>query len=144
MTIPEASQLIMEAASVGEGGEIFVLDMGKPIRIAYLAEQMIRLSGKVLGDDIDIEYIGLRPGEKMYEELFHEDEDLAETKHNKLFLSKSREPVSDIVMALPKCLEKPCQDFDDEQLRAILNELVPEYSESISEKGSDTSVKEEP
>ncbi|RLA20860.1 MAG: polysaccharide biosynthesis protein [Gammaproteobacteria bacterium] len=133
MTIPEASQLIMEAASVGEGGEIFVLDMGEPIKVNYLAEQMIRLSGKEPGIDVDIEYIGLRPGEKMYEELFHEDENLAETGHSKLFLSKSRESVSTLVGSLPSCLEEACQNFDEEKIREIIKELVPEYRPQSTE-----------
>jgi FlaA1/EpsC-like NDP-sugar epimerase len=128
MTIPEASQLIMEAASVGEGGEIFVLDMGKPIKIGYLAEQMIRLSGKVPGEDIDIEYIGLRPGEKMYEELFHEDEDLAETKHSKLFLSKARgTSIKNLAEQLTK-LEVACGEFEDQEIRVLLKKMVPEFS----------------
>ena len=72
MTIAEASQLIMQAAVLGSGGEIYVLDMGEPMKITYLAEQMIRLAGKEPGRDIQIIYTGLRPGEKLYEELFHE------------------------------------------------------------------------
>ena len=70
MTIPEACQLIMQTVVLGKGGEIFVLNMGEPVKISYLAEQMIRLSGKIPGEEIEIEYVGLRPGEKMYEELF--------------------------------------------------------------------------
>ena len=70
MTISEASQLIMQAAVLGSGGEIYVLDMGEPVKITYLAEQLIRLSGKEPGRDIQIVYTGLRPGEKLFEELF--------------------------------------------------------------------------
>ncbi|TPW14446.1 MAG: polysaccharide biosynthesis protein CapD, partial [Halothiobacillaceae bacterium] len=90
MTIPEASQLIMQAAAMGSGGEIFVLDMGEPVKITDLAEQMIRLSGKVPGEEIEIIYTGLRPGEKLYEELFHDMESLAETSHEKILLAASR------------------------------------------------------
>ncbi len=90
MTIPEASQLILQASVMGDGGEIFVLDMGEPIKISYLAEQMIRLSGKVPGEDIDIVYTGLRPGEKLYEELFHEKEALQSTPHRKILLARYR------------------------------------------------------
>lgn len=88
MTIPEACQLILQATVIGKGGEIFVLDMGEPIKIKYLAEQMIKLSGKKLGDDINIVYTGLRPGEKMYEELFYKTEELLSTEHEKILLAK--------------------------------------------------------
>ncbi len=90
MTIPEACQLIMQAGVMGEGGEIFVLDMGSPVKISYLAEQMIRLSGKTPGEEIEITFTGLRPGEKLYEELFHDQESLQPTHHNKILLAKYR------------------------------------------------------
>ncbi len=88
MTIPEACRLILQSAVLGEGGEIFVLDMGEPIKISYLAEQLIKLSGKKVGEDIKIEYIGLRPGEKLYEELFHDSEKLTKTVHTKILKAK--------------------------------------------------------
>ncbi len=88
MTIKEAAQLILQAGSMGQGGEIFVLDMGEPVKIKYLAEQMIQLSGKQLNTDIDIVYSGLRPGEKLYEELFYDSEHQEATKHEKIFLAK--------------------------------------------------------
>jgi len=128
MTIPEACQLIMQAAAVGDGGEIFVLDMGTPIKISYLAEQMIRLSGKRLNEDIDIEYIGLRPGEKMYEELFHEQERLAPTEHTKLRLALSRNSDYKKIDEQLVKLEKACDIFDDEGILRVLSVLVPEYS----------------
>ncbi len=86
MTIPEACQLIMQGAVIGSGGEIFVLDMGEPIKIRYLAEQMIRLSGRELG--IVIDYIGLRPGEKLFEELFYASESLVTTRHPKIRVAR--------------------------------------------------------
>ena len=88
MTISEASQLILQAVSMGEGGEIFVLDMGEPVKIQYLAEQMILLSGRELNNDIAISYCGLRPGEKLYEELFYLNEQQSSTSHEKIFLAK--------------------------------------------------------
>ncbi|MBK1641173.1 polysaccharide biosynthesis protein [Chromatium okenii] len=88
MTIPEACQLIMQAAVLGAGGEIFVLDMGEPIKIRYLAEQMIRLSGREPGRDIAITYTGLRPGEKLYEELFYASEALVATGHPKIRVAR--------------------------------------------------------
>jgi FlaA1/EpsC-like NDP-sugar epimerase len=89
MTIPEACQLILQAESMGSGGEIYVLDMGEPVSISYLAEQMIRLSGNEPGKDIEIVYTGLRPGEKLFEELFHEKERLVGTQHEKIFLAQT-------------------------------------------------------
>ncbi|MBK1693427.1 polysaccharide biosynthesis protein [Chromatium weissei] len=88
MTIPEACQLIMQAAVIGEGGEIFVLDMGEPIKIRYLAEQMIRLAGREPGSEIAIEYVGLRSGEKLYEELFYATETLVATRHSKIRVAR--------------------------------------------------------
>ncbi|MGF1526804.1 MAG: polysaccharide biosynthesis protein [Candidatus Competibacterales bacterium] len=90
MTIPEACQLIAQAAAVGEGGEIFVLDMGQPVKIQWLAEKMIALAGKVPHRDIAIEYTGLRPGEKLAEQLFHNQEGLCPTAHPKLLLAQPR------------------------------------------------------
>ena len=90
MTIAEASQLIMQSAVLGKGGEIYVLDMGEPVKITYLAEQLIRLSGKEPGKDIQIVYTGLRPGEKLFEELFHELEPYEQTSHEKIFLAHPR------------------------------------------------------
>jgi len=81
MTIPEASQLILQAAVLGAGGEIFVLDMGQPIKIRYLAEQLIRLAGKIPGKDIEIVYTGLRPGEKLHETLYSASENVDDRKH---------------------------------------------------------------
>ena len=126
MTIPEASQLIMQAAVLGQGGEIFVLDMGEPVRISYLAEQMIRLLGKVPGEDIEIVYTGLRPGEKLFEELFHDQESLAATPHDKILLARHRHvDWSELNRALD-ALAEACEDYDEVRLRATLSRMVPE------------------
>ncbi len=130
MTIPEACQLILAAAAVGRGGEIFVLDMGEPIKIRYLAEQMIRLSGKRPDDDIKIEFIGLRPGEKMHEELFHQKENLIKTAHNKLFLARSREYNRNDTHRQIFEMQDACNRFDNIGILQLLKELVPEYSRS--------------
>ncbi|MDD5035680.1 MAG: nucleoside-diphosphate sugar epimerase/dehydratase [Methylococcaceae bacterium] len=127
MTIPEACQLIMQAAAVGKGGEVFVLDMGEPVRLSYLAEQMIRLSGKRPGVDIRIDYIGLRSGEKMHEELFHEQERLTPTPHNKLLLAQSRCLNRDWLEQTLAGLVAACDDFDEARIEANLRELVPEF-----------------
>ena len=84
MTIPEAVQLILQAASLGRGGEIFILDMGQPVRILDLARQMIRLSGFEPDEDIPISFIGLRPGEKLHEELMTAEEEVAATQHDRI------------------------------------------------------------
>ena len=86
MTIPESVSLILQAGAMGSGGEIFVLDMGEPVLINDLAKQMIQLSGFKVEKDIKIIYTGLRPGEKLFEELLHESEVLKKTGHDKLFL----------------------------------------------------------
>lgn len=128
MTIPEASQLILQSSVLGEGGEIFVLDMGEPIKIAYLAEQMIILSGKTPGDDIDIIYTGLRPGEKLYEELFYEGEGHERTAHNKIFRAvtnrQNKEHVERAVEEIKFCIaERNAAGLID-----ILRRMVPENS----------------
>lgn len=129
MTIPESCQLILQAATVGRGGEVFVLDMGVPIKISYLAEQLIQLSGRTPGVDINIEYIGLRPGEKMYEELFHENENLTPTGHSKLLLAQSRQYRWEYVTDLVSQLEDACFSFNDRRIYYMLKKLVPEFAQ---------------
>lgn len=127
MTIPEACQLILQAMVNGSGGEIFVLDMGEPIKIKYLAEQMIRLAGKEPGKDIQIKYTGLRPGEKLYEELFHESEQLIPTEHEKLFKAKFRELAwNDLAQAM-RMLTVACDEHQTDELFVLLKNLVPEF-----------------
>ncbi|MCG8035881.1 MAG: polysaccharide biosynthesis protein [Candidatus Thiodiazotropha taylori] len=127
MTIPEACQLIMQTVVMGEGGEIFVLDMGEPIKISYLAEQMIHLSGRTLGQDIQIEYIGLRPGEKLYEELFHEKEELAKTSHQKVLLAHHRQVDWQWLNGVMQQMSSATEALDSQQLRLLLGQLVPEH-----------------
>ncbi|MBN2701138.1 MAG: polysaccharide biosynthesis protein [Methylohalobius sp. ZOD2] len=132
MTIPEACQLIMQAATAGQGGEIFILDMGEPIKIRYLAEQMIRLSGKRPGIDIEIRYVGLRPGERLNEELFHRDENLVATVHQKLLLAHSRPCDPRIIAKLLDQMVKACQTSDESQIMILLRTLVPEYRPQLT------------
>ena len=127
MTIPEACQLIMQAAAVGRGGEIFVLDMGEPIKISYLAEQMIRLSGKRPGEDIRIEYVGLRPGEKLTEELFLEHERPMPTEHPKLQLARSVVLDHRVILKSIGELGESCRVFDEAAILRKLRGLVPEF-----------------
>lgn len=130
MTIPEACQLIMQAAVQGEGGEIFVLDMSEPVKISYLAEQMILLSGKTPGEDIEIKYTGLRPGEKLYEELFHEQEQLSATTHEKILLAKTRIVDWDELQKDFSAMDSASQSFDETSLKSLIKKLVPEMTES--------------
>jgi FlaA1/EpsC-like NDP-sugar epimerase len=126
MTIPEATQLILQAGAMGRGGEIYVLDMGEPIKIDFLAQQLIRLSGFVPGKDIRIEYTGLRPGERLHEELFHEDERLEKTQHRKIFLARHRTVDRSAVEQAVGELTEACERFDEERITALIKRLVPE------------------
>jgi FlaA1/EpsC-like NDP-sugar epimerase len=130
MTIPEACQLIMQAGVLGQGGEIFVLDMGQPIRIRYLAEQMIRLSGRD-PDEIPIEYIGLRPGEKLYEELFYLDEGLAPTAHQRIRVARHRDIDPKRLAQQLEQLERDVRDYDTDGLAAGLARLIPEWQDGV-------------
>ncbi|MCG8427126.1 MAG: polysaccharide biosynthesis protein [Chromatiales bacterium] len=132
MTVREACQLIMQAGVLGEGGEIFVLDMGKPVKINYLAEQMILLSGKMPGRDIRIEYTGLRPGEKLYEELFHEREKLISTKHEQILQAQYREMGWDLLLKKLKELQTASDEYNVGRLAEILNWFVPERNQQAS------------
>lgn len=127
MTIPEAVSLILQAGAMGEGGEIFVLDMGEPVRIQDLAQQMIRLSGLVPGRDIKIIYTGLRPGEKLFEELLHAGEDLQPTGHQKLLLARSRQVDWDWLQEEFAVLEQAVRSRDVDLLKKHLRNIVPEY-----------------
>lgn len=126
MTIPEACRLILQTTVMGRGGEIFVLDMGDPIRIYYLAEQLIRLSGKNPGDDIEIKVIGLRPGEKLHEELFHNEEDLTNTEHKKVMLARSRQTDRETLVSSIEVMQQAVSNCDIDKLTHQLRVLVPE------------------
>ena len=126
MTIAEAGQLILQAGVLGQGGEVFVLDMGEPVRISYLAEQLIRLAGKEPGRDIEIVYTGLRPGEKLFEELFHAHESYANTGHEKIFLTTASGEDRNGLIDLLAAGERAVQQYDTGELRSILVDLVPE------------------
>ncbi|HMB52610.1 MAG TPA: nucleoside-diphosphate sugar epimerase/dehydratase, partial [Thermoanaerobaculia bacterium] len=126
MTIPEASQLVLQAGAMGEGGEIFVLDMGEPIRILDLAEKMITLSGFVPGRDVEISFTGLRPGEKLFEEIELEGEEMAKTQHQKIFVGRFRPYPPD---RLDPALERLAEDSrlgHQARVRHTLAELLPE------------------
>jgi FlaA1/EpsC-like NDP-sugar epimerase len=130
MTIPEACQLIMQAAAIGQGGEIFALDMGEPVKIRFLAEQMIRLSGREPDVDIPIRYIGLRPGEKRFEELFYKDEDTLPTQHPKIRAARrpATAAAAEIDLTVLEGLLSALNAGDEQHLRQALARLVPEWS----------------
>ena len=130
MTIPEATQLILEASTAGHGGEIFVLDMGEPIKVAFLAEQMIKLSGKSPGNDIDIVYTGLRPGEKIHEELFYPNESHCPTQHEKILLANSSEVEWKVVAPIIQRLEEAVTQDDEVALLSLVTHLVPKFKVS--------------
>ena len=128
MTIPEACQLVLEAGSMGNGGEIFVFDMGKPVAIADLARKMIRLYGLIPNIDVNITYSGLRPGEKLYEELLNDAENTTQTYHEKILIAKVREVSFDLVKQNTYELETILTTTNDEMiLVGKMKELVPEY-----------------
>ena len=127
MTIPEASQLVLQAGTMGKGGEIYVLHMGAPVKIVDLARAMIKLSGFRPDVDIEITYTGRRPGEKLYEELSHEGEDIGDTAHAKIGIWRHRSEDFDAVVAGIDRLFAVADDATPEQLQAELAAMVPEY-----------------
>jgi FlaA1/EpsC-like NDP-sugar epimerase len=131
MTIPEAVQLVLQASALGQGGEVFVLDMGEPIRILDLSSDLIELSGLEVGKDVDIVYTGLRPGEKLLEEISLRGEEYVPTQHEKIFASCNGLPgpsyLLDVVAAAQELLSLARQG-DEIQIRTKLKEIVPEYA----------------
>lgn len=131
MTIPEASQLVIQAGALSEGGEIYILDMGEPVKISELAKDLIRLSGFKVNVDIEIIYTGIRPGEKLFEELLTEEEGMTSTKHNRIFIGKasqiSRQQLESTLAKLEKSLEQ-----DEQSMKTILHQLVPSYKNAGS------------
>jgi FlaA1/EpsC-like NDP-sugar epimerase len=135
MTIPEASQLVLEASVMGNGGEIFVLDMGKPVHILELARDMIRLAG--LPDDaIEIKQIGLRRGEKLYEELYLDSEQKINTTHPKLYAARHREFRRELVQRQIQSLLDLAETADEVAIRRMFKELVPEFRPNMPGKPS--------
>lgn len=143
MTIPEACQLVLEAGSMGNGGEVFVFDMGEPVKIADLAKKMIRLYGMVPNIDINISYTGLRPGEKLYEELLTDGENTVKTYHKKIMIAKVREVDA---AAITGCFNSLCAFVDEVTEESVLvskmKEFVPEFlsNNSVFEQLDNTKV----
>jgi len=133
MTIPEAVQLVLQSSLMGQGGDVFVLDMGEQIKVADLARNMIVLSGLVPGKDIEIAYTGLRPGEKLYEELFEDSERVESTSHPKINRAVGGPvPVEELdrwLDGLPVSLPT----YDEDELVLDLKRLVPSFRPSVSQ-----------
>lgn len=140
MTIPEASQLIMQAGCMGKGGEVFILNMGTPVRIVDMAEDLIKLAGLEPNKDINIDFIGLRPGEKLYEELITEGEGIVATYHEKIMVLKGEGVALGPLDEHIEKLIEAANTFESERIRQHLKEIVPEYH-TIEE--SDTSHEKE-
>lgn len=130
MTIPEACQLILQASATGSQHAIYTLDMGEPVSIRMLAEQMIRLAGKQPGRDVAIVYTGLRPGEKLHETLFHADERYRPTSHPKILQAEAREVVGERIRTANLRLRDAVARYDLEELSLVLRESVPEFQPS--------------
>ena len=127
MTIPEACQLVLEAGMMGEGGEIFIFDMGESVKIVALAEKMIKLSGLTLGKDIEIKYSGLRPGEKLYEELLANEENTMKTHHSQIMVAEVRESEYEVVSKQIQDLIGLYDSQDNFKIVGHMKSIVPEY-----------------
>ena len=132
MTIPEACRLVLEAGSMGEGGEIYIFDMGQSVKIVDLAKKMIRLSGLIPNQDIAIEYSGLRPGEKLYEELLNDLENTKPTHHDKIMVAQVREYDFNTVNTSIANLIKVSLQYKDRRVVVMMKELVPEFKSNNS------------
>jgi len=130
MTLPEASQLVIQAGALGKGGEVFVLDMGEPVKVLDLARELIRLSGLEVGEDIEVKIVGLRPGEKMFEEILTEEERsgvLGDSGHEKIFIAKVGEVDGEKLEKAVRELEGLARAMDAEGIVRKLQEIVPSY-----------------
>ena len=144
MTIPEAAQLVLQAGTMGEGGEIFVLDMGQPVRILDLAKDTITLSGLKPFEDIDIVFTGIRPGEKLFEELEVTDECLTKTRHPKIYIGKIASYPEETVSSALERLAFLSANHRDEELRVYLGELLPESRLTDDHSGLVDQISDEP
>ena len=142
MTIPEACQLILQAAAIGAQQAVYTLDMGEPVSIRMLAEQMIRLAGKQPGKDIAIEYTGLRPGEKLHESLFHAEERYSATVHPKILQALPRGVSADRIEPALQALRESVVGYDLERLESSLRAAVPEFNplDNVDDERESTTI----
>jgi FlaA1/EpsC-like NDP-sugar epimerase len=140
MTIPEATRLVLQAGAIGTGGEVFCLDMGEPVRIYDLALDLIRLSGLTEGEDIEIVFNGVRPGEKLYEELFFSGDEVLATSHPKIMKARYDAPDLRVYMQIVQLIESAMRNASDSFLRRSLEEIVPDFeSEGRTVRNTPTS-----
>lgn len=132
MTIPESVQLVLQAGAMGRGGEVFVLDMGEPVKIADLAADLIRLSGKEVGKDIEIRFSGTRPGEKLYEELFFDAEHASPTEHPKVLMARNATLPVGVSTVVNDLIQAAHEGWPSDELRMLLRRLVPDYEPSLA------------
>ena len=130
MTIPEAVQLVLQAGALGKGGELFMLDMGEPVKVVDLARDLIRLSGLKEGEDIEIKYTGIRPGEKLYEEMFFSDELAERTEHPKVLRARKENMESWGDHLIDQLIQTALDGAGAEDLRAMLKVIVPDFTDS--------------
>ena len=133
MTIPEAVSLVLQAGAYAKGGEIFVLDMGEPVKILDLAKNLIRLSGYIPGEDIKIEFTGLRPGEKLYEEMLKAEEGLKQTKNKLIHIGEPIEfDEEEFFKELEELAVESKDELSNEEIKEWVKKLVPTYRPSIN------------
>jgi FlaA1/EpsC-like NDP-sugar epimerase len=140
MTIPEAVQLVLQAGAIGKGGEVFVLDMGEPVRILDLATDLIRLSGLEVGTDVEIRFTGSRPGEKLYEELFFDSESALPTDHPKVLRAKNGALPAGLGTMVDLMVDGARRGWSDEQLRSVIGRLVPDLGAAEAEIEAEAEV----
>jgi FlaA1/EpsC-like NDP-sugar epimerase len=128
MTIPEAVQLVLQAGALGRGGEVFVLDMGEPVKIVDLAADLVRLSGLELGSDIELRFSGVRPGEKLHEEVFFSGENVIATEHPKVLRAKNGALQPGIALEISRLLDAAELGASDADLRQRIISLIPEMA----------------
>jgi FlaA1/EpsC-like NDP-sugar epimerase len=133
MTIPEACQLVLEAGSMGRGGEIFIFDMGKPVKIIDLANKMIRLAGLVPNKDIEIKIVGLRPGEKLYEELLNDTSKTLPTHHEKIMIAEELKDDFETLMIEISELITIAHTYNNQEIVAKMKLIVPEFKSMNSD-----------
>jgi FlaA1/EpsC-like NDP-sugar epimerase len=127
MTIPEAVQLVLQAGALGRGGEVFVLDMGEPIRVVDIATDLIRLSGLTVGSDIQIKFTGMRPGEKLYEEMFFSAENVLTTDHPKVLRARNGILPEGVMRRIESLVDAAEAEHPDQELKSLLRTLVPDF-----------------
>ncbi len=127
MTIPEACQLVLQAGAIGKGGEIFIFNMGKSVKIVDLAKKMIKLSGLKLGTDINLKFTGLRPGEKLYEELLADKEKTKPTMHEKIMIAETRKYDTEEIMPKIDTMFMIIKNHDNFEIVGLMKNILPEF-----------------